>query len=101
MHCNLFEVHRSTPRLHLPMLFQLAPQAVSDLFREAQAADDDTVSVQRFLRTARGWGFSSPKFVTTSTTVDSGHHFFFGADSVHIGACEIRADFASMAVSRC
>ena len=30
--------------LHLPMLFQLAPQAVSDLLREAQATDEDTVS---------------------------------------------------------
>ena len=35
---------RVSSYLHLPMLFQLAPQAVSDLLREAHATDEDTVS---------------------------------------------------------
>ena len=30
--------------VHLPMLFQLAPEAVSDMWCGALAADDDTVS---------------------------------------------------------
>ena len=71
--------------LHLPMLFQLAPQAVNDLLREAKAADDDAVSCMEIftdgsslisrawprMAASGGWDLSSPQFVTISALPSS------------------------------
>ena len=106
--------------IYLPMLFQLAPRAVSDMLREAQATDDDdTVSGKeiftdgssliprawpRGMATSGGWGgeftisaLPSLECSLGEVTVDAGHQFFCGADSVHIGACEVQAVLAALA----
>ena len=113
--------------LHLSMLFQLAPQAVKTLLREDKAADDDTVSCMEIftdgssliprawprMTASGGWGAHITAICDNQRsavigmffgegTVDIGHQFFCGADSVHIGACEFQAVFAAfVVVSRC
>ena len=107
--------------------FQLAPQALNDFLREAKAADDDTVSCLEIftdgssliprawprMAASGRWGAHVTAFCDNhrsavigmffgEVTVDIGHQFFCGADSVHIGACEIQTVFAAfVVVPRC
>ena len=92
--------------MHLPMLFQLAPRAVSDLLSEAQATDDDPVSCTEIftdgssliprawprVAASGGWGVLITAICDTQhiavvgmffreVTVDSGQQLFGGADS--------------------
>ena len=102
--------------VHLPLLFQVSPGAVSDMWCGALATDDDTIaSIEIFsdgsslipkawprVAASGGWGVLVSAICDNQriavigmffgeVTVDSGHPFFCGANNVQIGACEIQA----------
>ena len=108
--------------VHLPLLFQLSPGAVSDMWCGAVATDDDTVwYIEIFtdgsslipkawprVAASGGWGVlvsaicDNQRIAVTGmffgdVTVSSGHLFFCGANTVQIGACEIQAILAALA----
>ena len=108
--------NRVSSCVHLPMLFQLSPGAVSDMWCGALATDDDTVTcIEIFtdgsslipkawprVAASGGWGVLVSAICDNQriavigmffgeVTVDSGHPFFCGANNVQIGACEIQA----------
>ena len=108
----------SVGQLHLPMLFQLTPGAVSDMWCGALATDDDTVACIEIFTDGSslipkawprvGWGVLVSTICDNQriavigiffgeVTVDSGHPFFCGANNVQIGACEIQAILAALA----
>ena len=112
--------NRVSSCVHLPMLFQLSPGAVSDMWCGALATDDDTVTcIEMFtdgsslipkawprVAASGGWVVSAicdnqciavTGMFFGEVTVDSGHPFFCGANNVQIGACEIQAILAALA----